>query len=71
MSRILTLDIGGSSIKYGIFDSDTFTVDQPLVKRFDSEGIQDMNFSAVEKSVVTAIRNANDAEVIELSLIHI
>lgn len=59
MLNNLTLDIGGTSIKYGFFDPDAFTVENPIAKRFEPEPVRGSDFPAVEAAVSTAIEKAS------------
>lgn len=56
MTKSLSIDIGGSSVKSGIFDSAEFSEKKPLQKRFEPQAIEGAHFDDVKSAVFKALR---------------
>lgn len=55
--KSLVLDIGGSSVKCGVFDRENYTVQRPIDFRFDPVPITGDKFVDVKEAVFDAIQN--------------
>lgn len=54
-AKILSVDIGGSSVKSGVFSRTHFSPEQPLVKNFEAIAIAGRKFTDVQTAVEAAI----------------
>lgn len=53
----LALDIGGSSVKSGLFNRDAYSADAPLLSRYEPVEIVGNSFADVRTAVISAVRN--------------
>ncbi|MDW3224204.1 MAG: ROK family protein [Paracoccaceae bacterium] len=62
--KSLVLDIGGSSVKSGLFDKKTYTLQDPLDVRLDPISITGHKFSDVKEAVIYAVKVGLQTEAI-------